>query len=77
MLDNKRLTIVADTVVDDVKIARFGAVLNLDNLELSMSSSYLDKDACKTHKEIVRADQATFEDYAYEVQDLLKGAAEV
>lgn len=75
MLNNKRLTIVADTIVDDVKIARFGAVIDLDTFDLSMSSSHLDKDACKTHRDVVRADQSEFEDYAYEVQDMLKAAA--
>ena len=76
MLNNKRLTIVADTVIDDVRIARFGAVIDLDSFELSMSSSHLDKDACKDNKETVRADQAEFEDYAYELQDMLRAVRE-
>ena len=72
MLSNKRLTIVADTTLDDVKIAAYGAVLNLESMELSLTSRYLDKEACKVNKEIVRADQAEFEDYAYLIQDQLK-----
>ena len=73
MLSNTRITIVADTVVDEAKIASFGAILNLDNMELSLTTRHIDKEACKTHKEIVRADQAEFEDYAYALQDQLKG----
>ena len=72
MLSNKRLTIVAETVVDEVKIASYGAILNLESMDLSMTTRYIDKDACKEHKDIVRADQAEFEDYAYSVQDMLK-----
>lgn len=73
MLTNKRLSIVADTIVDEVKIASYGAVLNLENMEPSLTSRYIDKEACKIHKDIVRVDQAEFEDYAYMVQDTLKG----
>lgn len=72
MLSNKRLTIVAETILDDAKIASYGAVLNLENMELSLTSRYLDKEACKVNREIVRADQAEFEDYAYLIQDRLK-----
>lgn len=76
MLTNKRLTIVSDTVIDDVKIASFGAILNLDTMELHMTSRHIDRDACKTYKDVVRADQAEFEDYAYSVQDMLKSDVE-
>ena len=72
MLNNKRLTIVAETVLDDEKIASYGAILNLDTMELSLTNRHIDKEACKLNKELVRADQAEFEDYAYMVQDQLK-----
>lgn len=72
MLNNTRLTIVAETVLDDEKIASYGAILNLDTMELSLTNRYIDKEACKLNKELVRADQAEFEDYAYMVQDQLK-----
>lgn len=71
MLNNKRLTIMGDTVLDDVKIASYGAILNLDNMDLSFTSRQVDKEACKLNKEIVRADQAEFEDFAYALQDIL------
>lgn len=71
MLTNKRLTIVAETVIDDVKIASYGAVLDLEDMDLSLTSRYIDKSACKVHKDIVRRDNQDFEDYAYAVQDKL------
>ena len=78
MLTNKRISIVADSFVDDEKVAAFGAVLNPDNMELSMTGRYINKEFCKLHKDIVRADQAAFEDYAYELQDMMpKAAAEM
>ena len=67
-------------VVDDVKIASFGAVVNVDTLELSLTGRYIEKEACKEHRDIVRADQAELEDFAYRIQDILrsdKAAVEV
>ena len=72
MLSGKRISIVADSVIDGEKVASFGAVLNPETLEMSMTGRYINKDACKVHRDIVRADQAEFEDYAYAVQDTLK-----
>lgn len=73
MLTNRRLTIIGDSVVDDVQIASFGAVLNFDGgAEVSLTSRYIDKEACKIHRDIVRRDQADFEDMVYDFQDKLK-----
>lgn len=72
MLTNKRITIIGETVIDEAKIASFGAILDADTLELSLSARYIDKDACKTHRETIRADLKDFEDYAYNLQDMLK-----
>lgn len=73
MLANTRITIVADTVIDENKIASFGAIINTDTNDLSLTTRYVDKEACKVHRDVVRADQAAFEDYAYALQDQLKG----
>ena len=72
MLNGTRLTIVADSVVNDIRIATFGAVLNLEDMELSLTSRHIDKDLCKSTRDVVRKDQADFEDYAYDLQDRLK-----
>lgn len=72
MLNGTRLTIVADSVVNDVRIATFGAVLNLEDMELSLTSRHIDKELCKSNRDVVRKDQADFEDYAYDLQDRLK-----
>jgi hypothetical protein len=60
---------MADTVVDDVKIATYGAILNLEDMSMSLSARKVDEHACKIYRDTVRADQAAFEDFAYEVQD--------
>lgn len=70
---NTRITIIADTVVDEVKIASYGVILNAETNGLSLTTRHIDKEACKFHKDIIRADQAEFEDYAYNLQDMLKG----
>lgn len=74
MLNNHRITIVADTVVDDIKIASYGAILNVDTGELSLTNRHIDNDACKIHKEAVRTDRTEFEDFAYMLQDTLLNA---
>ena len=76
MLNNQRITIVADTVVDEVKIATYGAILNVETGELSLTNRNIDNDACKVHKDVVRADRAEFEDFAYMIQDTLKPVVE-
>lgn len=72
MPENMRLTVSADTIVEGEKIATFGALMNLQTMEVTMTARYIDKEACKEHRDIVRADQAGFEDFVYWVQDKLK-----
>lgn len=72
MLINKKITMLCDSTLDDIKIASFGAVLNTDTMDLTMTSRYINKDLCKLHRDLVRSDQAEFEDFAYTVQDALK-----
>lgn len=74
MLTNKRITIVADTEID-TKIATYGAVIDVEKMDMSMTSRYIDKEACKTYRDMVRADQADFEDAAYEIQEMLNSMA--
>lgn len=69
MLTNQRITIVADTVIDDVKIATYGAILDVNTCELSLTNRNIDNVACKTFKDIVRADRTEFEEFAYALQD--------
>ena len=72
MLTNHRITIVGDTIVDDVKIASFGAILNIDTMDLSLTTRYIDTEACKNNRDTVRLDQKDFEDFAYNLQDTLR-----
>lgn len=73
MLTNKRITIVADTTIDDVKIASYGAIINMSTGEVNLTSRNIDNQACKVHKDVVRKDRADFEDSVYEIQDILQG----
>lgn len=71
MLSGKKLTFEAKTIVDDVAIARFFAVLRLDDNKLDLNTNYLDGAACQEHRDVVRADQEEFENFVYQVQDSL------
>lgn len=72
MMNNTRITILADTIVDDNKIATYGAVLNVDADTVSFSTRNNDSEACKNHRDVIRKDRADFEDLAYKIQDMLK-----
>ena len=72
MLNTKKITIVADTIIDEAKVATYGAILDVATGELALTARNIDNDAAKTHKDIVRADRAEFEDFAYMIQDLVK-----
>lgn len=72
MLSNHKISIIADTIVSDVRIASHSASLNVKTAELTMGTRHIDKDACKTHRDTVRADQKEFEDFAYSLQDMVK-----
>ena len=73
MLNNQRITIVADTVIDDIKIASYGAILDVATGRLSLTNRNIEDEACKTYKETVRADRVEFEDFAYALQDTVLG----
>lgn len=74
MLTENKITFAAKSVINDTEIASFGAILNTDTLDLSIYAKQIDKGACKEHRDVVRKDQADFEDFAYRVQDMLKNA---
>jgi hypothetical protein len=56
----------------NVRIAEFIASLNLETKEVTFAVRHLNKDLCKKHRDIVRADQASFEDFIYKTQDKLQ-----
>lgn len=69
MLTNKRISIVAKTIINDVEIATHSALLDADTGDLSFHTRHDDKPACKENRDMVRADTAEFEDFAYSVQE--------
>lgn len=63
---------VGYTVIDDVKVVQHTCVISSDNPnEVRISMTKLDADLYKTHRGICRADFATFEDSAYQLQEEL------
>lgn len=73
MLNNKKLSITADTIVNDVKICSFGAILDLSTGMMNIFERRGDAEVIKENRDIVREDRAEFEDFAYSVQDDVKG----
>lgn len=71
MLTNtKKFSVEAKCVVDGVEIAGFRAIFDSENPEsLSFHPWQIKKEACKEHRKTLRADQAEFEDYVYQIQE--------
>lgn len=72
MLKEKKLTFSAKTFIDDVEIANYGASLDASDGDVSFWTRQLDKAACKENRDVVRADQAEFEDFVYSIADKVK-----
>jgi hypothetical protein len=66
-----KTTLEGKCFVNDQHIATFRATIDSENPAdgVIFGETYLDKAACKEHRAIVRADEAEFQDYAYEKQD--------
>ena len=71
MLSTKKITIETKTIVDGKEIHGHRAIISEENI--SFLPYQIDKDACKEHRKVVRADNAEFEDYAYELQESIFG----
>ena len=76
MLNNHKISIIAESVVDGVKIASFSASMDANTAELRLGVSHIDREACKNNRNIVRDDQKKFEDFAYSLQDYIKEVTE-
>lgn len=72
MLNNKRLIFSATSTAEEKEIAKHIASIDVETLEVSFNHQYLDKEACKDHREELRKDHAEFEDWMYELQEKLK-----
>lgn len=72
MLSTSKILIESKCVVDGKEIMGFRAMFNMNAPEeMSLLPYQIDKTACKEHRDIVRADQAAFEDYAYSIQEMM------
>ena len=77
MLFGHKVSIIADTVIDGVKIATYSATLDVETDNLTLGTRHVDKEACKANRDMVREDQKKFEDYAYYLQDVMKEIVQV
>lgn len=69
---SKKITIEGRSVIDGVQVAGFVASIDsTDPSQMTLSSYQIDKVAYKANRVTARADEAAFEDYAYEVQDAM------
>lgn len=69
MLTNKNIIITGESVIKDMTIAKFVANININKNDISFSTQQIDKEACKKHCDIFRADRVHFEDMVYSIQD--------
>ena len=67
MIENKKIALMADTVVNEKKIASHTAFIGAKT-GVTFNTRYLDNDACREYRDIVRTDRAEIEDLAYDMQ---------
>lgn len=66
------ITRIGYTIVDGVKIVQYNLVISMSNPNaMRCTAQRLKPELYKEHKDVCRADQAAFEDAAYELQDEL------
>ena len=75
MLSNKKVTVVGDSVIDGVKIASFGAIVNSDGGEMTLTTRIIDTDAYEAKQEAVSEDRTEFEDFAFTIEKALNPEA--
>ena len=76
MLSTKKITLESKSMVDGKEIMGFRAIIGTEkNDDVTLLPYQINKEACKEHRSIVRADQCEFEDYAYKFQEMLIEAA--
>lgn len=64
------LTRTGYTIIDGVKIVQYTCAIPMDNpAGMRISSTRLNPELYKLHRDICRADLAKFEDAAYELQE--------
>ena len=58
------------TIIDGVKVVQYACIVPLDDPEnMRVTSTRLNPELYKMHRDICRADLAAFEDAAYELQE--------
>lgn len=68
----RKITIEGKSVIDGVAVAGFAASIDSTNpAQMTLSSYQINKELYKKNRVAVRADEAAFEDYVYEVQDAM------
>ena len=65
----KQIIISAVSVIDEVEVAKFGALMDPETKAVSFNRRVLDDEAYKANRVIVMRDQMEFEDMAYGLQD--------
>ena len=67
MLKERKITITDKCMLGEKEIANFFAVVNVEKSDIAFGDRQIDKEACMENRELVRADRAEFEDFAYSV----------
>lgn len=70
-LNNKRVSITAETLQDSTRIANYSAILDVASKKITLTVTHSDD----VYKETTRADQEEFETYAYAVLDQITSEA--
>lgn len=71
MLSNKKVTVMADTVVNSEKAATYSAIINVDNTDVTVTTRYHNAALYEANKTTVEADRDAFVEFAFSIQNSL------
>ena len=65
MLTQKKITMEAKCVIDEIEVVSFTAVIKPETNDVTMYTRKIDTDMYAKHRKQIREDSAEFEDQAY------------
>lgn len=72
MLTKHKVTVAADTIVNDSVIATHAAIITVDTGKVQFGHRHVNEAACEEFRDIVRSDRAEFEDFAYDLKNTIR-----
>ena len=71
MLSNKKVSVMADTVIGSTKVATYSAIISVDTTEMTVTTRYPSAEVYEANKTTIEADRDAFVEFASGLQNSL------